>query len=131
DGNGRCRGKRRGFDCSGARTDQELRKAQDHQMRRHGLYLATATVLVAGFLAAQGLDPRVLLKPSGAAWPTYNGDYSGKRFSPLTQINEKNVGSLTMAWFYRITSVGAQRGVGNPEIKSTPLMVNGILYFTI
>jgi glucose dehydrogenase len=32
---------------------------------------------------------------------------------------------------YRISNVGPQRGVGNPEIKSTPLMVNGILYFTI
>ena len=79
----------------------------------------------------QGLDPKLLLKPAIDAWPTYNGDYSGKRFSPLTQINSANVGSLTLAWFYRITSVGAQRGVGNPEIKSTPLMVNGILYFTI
>jgi hypothetical protein len=36
-----------------------------------------------------------------------------------------------LTWFYRITSVGPQRGVGNPEIKSTPLVVNGILYFTI
>ncbi len=32
---------------------------------------------------------------------------------------------------YRITSVGPQRGVGGPTIKSTPLLVNGILYFTI
>ena len=39
---------------------------------------------------------------------------------------------LSLAWFYRrINNVGAQRGVGNPTIKSTPLMVNGVLYFTI
>ena len=29
------------------------------------------------------------------------------------------------------TNVGPQRGVGIPEIKSTPLLVGGILYFTI
>ena len=32
---------------------------------------------------------------------------------------------------YRISGIGPQRGVGNPTIKSTPLLVNGILYFTI
>src|ERR1017187_9113803 len=70
-------------------------------------------------------------QPKVDAWPTHNGDYSGRRFSPLTEINASNIGSLALAWFYRIGSVGAQRGVGNPTIKSTPLMVNGILYFTI
>ena len=93
-------------------------------------YLAILT-LGAGLLTAQSLDPKLLLKPATDAWPTYNGDYSGKRFSSLNQINATNVANLTLAWFYRITSVGAQRGVGNPDIKSTPLMVNGILYFSI
>ena len=32
---------------------------------------------------------------------------------------------------YRVTVTAAMRGVGAPEIKSTPLMVNGVLYFTI
>ena len=82
-------------------------------------------------LAAQSLDPKLLLKPPTEAWPTYNGDYSGKRFSPLNQVNSTNISNLTLAWMYRINNVGPQRGVGNPEIKSTPLMVNGILYFTI
>src|SRR5579872_2633440 len=54
-------------------------------------------------------------------WPSYNGDTSGRRYSPLAQINQKNVGSLTLAWMAQMRSV---------DIKSTPLMVNGILYFT-
>lgn len=66
-----------------------------------------------------------------ADWPTYNGDFSGRRFSAVDQINSSNVGSLSVAWMYRIANVGPQRGVGSPTIKSTPLMVNGILYFTI
>ncbi len=56
------------------------------------------------------------------SWPTYNGDYSGRRFSPLTQINESNVGNLALAWAYRTHTV---------PVKSTPLMVDGILYFTV
>ena len=34
-------------------------------------------------LTAQGLDAAALLKPATDTWPTYNGDYSGRRFSTL------------------------------------------------
>jgi alcohol dehydrogenase (cytochrome c) len=54
--------------------------------------------LSARFAAAQGLDPAALLKPATNTWPTYNGDYSGRRFSTLDQINAANVNSLTLAW---------------------------------
>src|SRR5579863_1264298 len=77
---------------------------------------------------AESLDPA---KPRREAWPTYNGDYSGRRFSPLVDVNAANVQSLSVAWMYRIENVGQQRGVGAPDIKSTPLMVDGVLYFTI
>ncbi|MBO0797687.1 MAG: acido-empty-quinoprotein group A [Blastocatellia bacterium] len=82
---------------------------------------------------AQGLDPATLkmFNPPADTWPTYNGDYSGRRFSELKQINALNVDLLKIEWMYRIKGVGPQRGVGDPVIKSTPLMVNGILYFTI
>ena len=73
--------------------------------------------------------------PSGdrptTSWPTFNGDDSGERFSPLRQIDTSNVASLQLQWSYRITDVGAQRGAPVPVIKSTPLLVNGVLYFTI
>ena len=35
------------------------------------------------------------------AWPTFNGDFSGRRFSPLTKVNDKNVKRLSLAWSYR------------------------------
>src|SRR5262249_37536158 len=87
-----------------------------------------ALVLVPLLLIAQSPNPA---RSATDSWPTYNGDYSGRRFSPLTQINSGNISRLSLAWFYRINNVAAQRGVGNPKISSTPLMVNGILYFTI
>jgi len=95
------------------------------------LPLALTLTLIPLVLVAQSLDPKALLKPALDSWPTYNGDYSGRRFSPLTEINAANLGSLSLAWFYRVANIGPQRGVGNPSITSTPLMVNGILYFTI
>src|SRR4051812_35520708 len=74
----------------------------------------------------QGLDPAALLKQPANMWPTYNGDYSGRRFSQLKQINDANVNDLSLAWANRFTAGGA----GNVVIKSTPLLVNGVLYFT-
>lgn len=72
--------------------------------------------------AGQGLSPAALLEPATSTWPTYNGDYSGRRFSTLRQINAANVKTLRLAWVFETHT---------QSIKSTPLAVNGILYFTV
>src|SRR5260370_260925 len=99
------------------------------QMRLACLLLAVLPCV----LSAHGLDPASLslFKPPADTWPTYNRDYSGRCFSSLDQINKSNIELLKNEWIYRINGIGQQSGVGNPTIKSTPLMVNGILYFTI
>lgn len=89
--------------------------------RNFALLIAMSLWAFVPQLRAQGLSPSLLLKPATDTWPTYNGDYSGRRFSPLDQINASNVGSLTLAWIFRSNGV---------SIKSTPLEVNGILYLT-
>jgi len=82
-------------------------------------------------LSAQGLDPADILKPKPGTWPTYNGDYSGRRYSALKQINADNVGDLKTAWTYP-TNPGSSKDVfGSGEIKSTPLLVDGVLFFTL
>ena len=102
-------------------------------MKMQRLLLVSSLTLAASLLDGQALDPKTLtlFDQPGGVWPTYNGDYSGRRFSELNQINQSNIDNLKIEWMYRITGIGPQRGVGNPTIKSTPLMVNGILYFTI
>jgi alcohol dehydrogenase (cytochrome c) len=84
-----------------------------------------AAVLFAAAVCAgtQGLDPALILHPAPDSWPTYNGDYSGKRFSSARQINTANVGMLAMQWAF-------QTDVATNGLKSTPLLVNGMLYFT-
>ena len=44
-----------------------------------------------------GLDPASLLEPLEASWLTYSGDYSGRRYSRLTQVTTDNVTHLTLA----------------------------------
>src|SRR5262245_48993060 len=76
------------------------------------------------------------------SWPTYHGDYSGRRYSTLKQINTTTVKSLALAWVYRLNTSRAGAIVGGegpdtppagspPQIKSTPLMINGVLYFSV
>ncbi|MEP6962487.1 MAG: PQQ-binding-like beta-propeller repeat protein, partial [Acidobacteriota bacterium] len=80
------------------------------------------------------LDPAQLLRPPTANWPTYNGDYSGRRYSSLAKINQSNINSLSLAWVYRPNPGRAPQGGGGnaaPVIKGTPLEVNGVLYVTI
>src|ERR1700757_4404325 len=73
--------------------------------------------------AAQDLENAQLLNPPPDSWPLYHGDYSGRRHIYLTQITPQNVGDLTLAWAFQ-TGQAAQ-------IKSSPLLVDGILYFTV
>src|SRR4029079_394845 len=59
-------------------------------------------------------------------WRRTGGD-GNTRYSPLDQINATNVKNLKIAWAWK----GDNFGTG-PEIKNetTPIMVDGVLYFT-
>src|ERR671934_198676 len=88
-------------------------------MRRDALLavlcLASAVVLSGN----TGLDPATILKPLGDSWPTYSGDYTGRRYSSLTQINQSNVKHMTLAWTRRLTNgpgAPGPRPAGAPEV---------------
>ncbi len=86
----------------------------------------TVLFLFAAFGAstsAQDLEDAQLLNPSADSWPLYHGDYSGKRHIQLTQITPRNVGDLSLAWAFQTNQTA--------QIKSSPLLVDGILYFTV
>src|SRR5690349_15263430 len=53
-------------------------------------------------------------------WIMDGRTYTAQRYSPLTQINEHNVGELGLAWYYDLDTL---RGV-----EATPLVANGVLY---
>ena len=125
-------------------------------MRTATLLFLTPFCLSPGSLAGQGLDPALLTKPATGAWPTYAGDYSQRRYSPLTQINATNVRHLTLAWVRRLTAgpgtgegpwwalpsgpAAITGGVaeqpvtipgstsGSPRLSGSILQVNGMLY---
>jgi alcohol dehydrogenase (cytochrome c) len=90
--------------------------------------LALSCVIVS-LAFGEGLDAAKLGKPATDTWPTYNGDYSGRRYSTLSQIDAANVHTLGLSWVYR-TVTGGNNVFGN-QVKSMPLQVNGVLYFTV
>ena len=64
----------------------------------------------------------LLARPVGANWTSYNGDYTGRRFSSLKEINPGNVAQLRAAWVFH---------PGNSErLEVTPVVVNGVMYVT-
>jgi alcohol dehydrogenase (cytochrome c) len=58
-------------------------------------------------------------------WPTFSGDYTGQRHSPLTQITPRNVSRLVPQWTFQTGSFARGRG-----FETTPLAVDGVLYVT-
>ena len=59
-----------------------------------------------------GLNPAEILKPLSEQWTTYSGDYSGKRYSALKQINQQTVKNLSLSWVTRFTTGCGPTGSG-------------------
>ena len=62
-------------------------------MKRTTLLIA-ALLLLPALLASQGpggVDPALLVKPLSDSWPTYSGDYTGRRYSALKQVDRNTV----------------------------------------
>ncbi|RZU39097.1 acido-empty-quinoprotein group A [Edaphobacter modestus] len=86
------------------------------------LFLVSAT----SFAQGVGVSPQDLLKPLANSWPTYNGDYSGKRYSALTAVNRQTVKNLGLAWFSKLTpGDGALGSVDNTSNAPVNLTIGG------
>jgi len=79
--------------------------------------------LAAPFGVSQTVTKEDLLEqPVGENWTSYNGDYSGQRYSGLNQINVANVHELRAAWVYH---------PGNSQmLQATPVVIGGVMYLT-
>src|SRR5215472_1512785 len=64
----------------------------------------------------------LLAQPVGANWTSYNGDYTGRRFSSLSQINTTNVTRLRAAWVFHSSN--------SAHLEVTPLVFKGVMYVT-
>lgn len=64
-------------------------------------------------------------------WRVYGGDPGGMKYSPLDQINKKNVAKLKVAWVYDTGDFSD--GTEYPTrsaFEATPLAIDGVVYVT-
>jgi alcohol dehydrogenase (cytochrome c) len=57
---------------------------------------------------------------SQADWPTYNGQLSGSRYSPLAQITRTNIARLAPRWMFSLGNTA--------RLQVTPVVVEGVMY---
>jgi alcohol dehydrogenase (cytochrome c) len=75
--------------------------------------ISTSIQVSAESLAAQ---------PVGANWLSYNGDYTGRRYSSLTQIDLKNAAQLKAQWVFHVSN--------SNSLEVTPVVFDGLMFVT-
>ena len=83
-----------------------------------GLGVLTSAV-VAQVKDFRPVTREMLLSPSPDDWLMFSRTYDGQRFSPLPQINQRNVGQLRLAW---------ARGMAAGIHENIPLVYRGVMY---
>lgn len=63
-----------------------------------------------------------------ADWPAYGRNQEGQRYSPLKQINDKNVGQLKEAWSFQTGDVKRPSDPGEITNEVTPIKIRDTLY---
>lgn len=126
------------------RKTTAARKVMKTELRIGAMRLATVGLLLAGSTAcgyAQTAGTAVgqtsqddgrgvvdvkqsdlLAIPAGANWVSYNGDYSGRRYSALTQITPANAHGLIAQWVFHAREVS--------PLEVTPIVVAGVMFVT-
>jgi alcohol dehydrogenase (cytochrome c) len=67
--------------------------------------------------------PDELLKePPGANWLSYNGDYTGRRYTSLREITPQNLNQLRAQWVFHSRNSNL--------LECTPVVVNGVMFLT-
>jgi len=122
------------------------------------LLLAIVLCAAPAVILAEGLDPASLLKPATDSWPSYSGDYTGRRYSTLNAVNRSTVKNLSLSWITHLAAGPGNAGGGGfgfgaapagpptiiggeaaeavataggaPRIGGVILQVNGILYIS-
>jgi quinoprotein glucose dehydrogenase len=81
------------------------------------------------FLASWALPGRGQQGASASGeWRAYRGDPGSTAYSPLDQITRDTVQKLEVAWTWKFDNFGPASQTSTTE--TTPLMVDGVLYFT-
>jgi quinoprotein glucose dehydrogenase len=95
----------------------------------------SGVALLALLLAQSGGAQSGTVATIAGDWPLYRHDLAGTGSSPLSQINTRNVATLTRVWTYSLqsdapapTAPGRGGGAAGPNSEVTPIVVGGVMY---
>jgi alcohol dehydrogenase (cytochrome c) len=97
-------------------------------MRRAAQILLLFSSLIAAAESggpAANIDVRaedLLFRPPAANWISYNGDYTGRRYSSLNEIAPANLPQLRAEWIFHAQHTN--------RLETTPVVVNGLMFVT-
>jgi alcohol dehydrogenase (cytochrome c) len=109
-------------------------KISRHRCSRYALLAVIVYALVFAVAARQEKTSMVIsakmdvnpadltAEPVGANWLSYNGDYSGRRFSSLAEITPANVEQLKAQWIFHVPE--------SSGLEVTPVVFDGIMFVT-
>ena len=64
----------------------------------------------------------LLQKTIKSNWVSYNGDYTGRRYSSMSQVTPQNVSHLAAKWVFHTRNAGV--------LEMTPVVVAGVMFIT-
>ena len=65
---------------------------------------------------------QLAVQQAGNNWLSYNGDYTGRRYSTLDQITPLNVSKLQAQWVFHAAN--------SDSLEVTPVVVDGMMFVT-
>jgi glucose dehydrogenase len=104
-------------------------QGEDKIMSLSNTKRAALTVIIAGLIWTSGAgaagpvstDRLEHADKEPQNWLVYGGTYRSLRYSPLEQINDRNVKRLQAAWAF-------STGINDNGLQSTPLVADGVMY---
>src|SRR5688572_5491688 len=118
-------------------------KASGDELRNVVAYLSRLTGVRPGAIASThragtGIDFSRILNPQAGEWPTFNGNVSGNRYSPLTAINKSNVSRLGVKWTFTIPLWNLfhpdtpyyRQNMQYFGLETVPVVVDSVMYVT-
>jgi alcohol dehydrogenase (cytochrome c) len=105
------------------RTTRYHARTMNMRAARAAFVSASIGVAVAS-LGAQDITMKDLGQglANPARWLTYSGDYTGQRFSPITEITAANAERLAAQWTFQMNVVN--------KFEASPIVIDGTLYVT-
>lgn len=108
----------------------KVRKEREKVILLKGRLLGMPGPQLSGLLACVLAASAAPLKDGD--WPVYGRDAGGSRYSPLAEIDRKNVTRLQVAWTFHTGDMYDPKGKGGKRsaFETTPLFVDNTLYIT-